>query len=337
MQLHHILDMTAEDCLEPHLKDVLPDDVRMYGERVMLHGLKGRADLNGAVGRCGQYNASKERYEVFLPLHWQIDPILIKPSNLLIAPKVSAEILSKEIFSHCPYPKRFPRVGMCCQFMMKGNDVRSLDGHVIDKILKAPDWDENSKISQVIDSYSGPVSGAAQVVLRKIGLVEPKGRGDLACIVTAAKFPQRLNSRVKDKAKRTETFVSFLRMIKDRDAPRVNAYEKRISSIADDVVSKKCGAWLKIDVKLDSILPTVQREIVVSPNLTLRELHDQILTSCLGWAANCHAYAFRSVPYLVDFDESSLKTLEEVQQLDQLLEGLRDSVWIGPKVRADAA
>ena len=94
-----MLNLTAEDCLEPLLKDVLPDDVAMYGARVKLHGLKGRADLNRVVGRCGQYNASKERYEVFLPLHVQVEPILIRPLNLLIAPKVSADILSKEIFS----------------------------------------------------------------------------------------------------------------------------------------------------------------------------------------------------------------------------------------------
>ena len=59
-------------------------------------------------------------------------------------------------------------------------------------------------------------------------------------------------------------------MIKDRDKPRVSAYEKRLASIEDDVVLDKCGAWLKLDIKLDSILPTVQREIIVSPNLTLR-------------------------------------------------------------------
>ena len=93
-----MLNLTAEDCLEPLLKDVLPDDVAMYGARVKLHGLKGRADLNRVVGRCGQYNASKERYEVFLPLHVQVEPILIRPLNLLIAPKVSADFCRKKSF-----------------------------------------------------------------------------------------------------------------------------------------------------------------------------------------------------------------------------------------------
>lgn len=85
--LHLVLDLTYEDFLKPPCDVVRPnDESTLIGIRVKLHGLQGRKDLNGQVGRCGCWLENKERYQIFLP-SYSGGPVSIsvKASNLRVA------------------------------------------------------------------------------------------------------------------------------------------------------------------------------------------------------------------------------------------------------------
>ena len=73
------------------------------------------------------------------------------------------------------------------------------------------------------------------------------------------------------------------------------------------------------------ISPTIEREIIVSPNITMQELHNQVLSPCIGWHSNFHMYAFLRI------SKASTKydTLEEEDVNEALLMSNREC-WIGP-------
>ncbi len=54
--LHHIIDFSVDDFVTPPCASVVANDAKnLFGVRVRIHGLKGRKDLNGMVGRCGNW------------------------------------------------------------------------------------------------------------------------------------------------------------------------------------------------------------------------------------------------------------------------------------------
>jgi len=329
--LHNMIDLTYEDFLHSGADAVLPNDEQnLLGVRVQLHGLVGRKELNGMVARCGYWMAATERYQVFLPLYESDSSISVKPSNLNLAGPVTPEELARVSITPSAYPRRFPKVGMAVQILNDSTSLRIVRP-LMEEILDAPVWDEDTKLNQLFDSYLGPVSGKAQIILRTIGKIEPKTRSGFACVITAAKFTRPKNSKQAKHAKNMEIYVNFLRDLKERDTVRVQGFEAKVAKVDDSMVLKECGEWLKLTVKLDGVLPPVTRELIISPHVTVRCLHDQVLTAVMGWASNFHAYAFRKIPFIVDELNHDI-SLSSTMKICDSLEVMKESCWMGPKV-----
>lgn len=54
--------------------------------------------------------------------------------------------------------------------------------------------------------------------------------------------------------------------------------------------------WLKMTVKLDGIDPAVRREIIVSPDISLAEVHTQILCPSIGLTPNLYCFQIVIAP-----------------------------------------
>ena len=54
----------------------------LLGKRVRVHGLKGKAELNGSLGIADGYNSAKGRYHILLDSD-PTTPVMLKPKNVV--------------------------------------------------------------------------------------------------------------------------------------------------------------------------------------------------------------------------------------------------------------
>mmetsp|Transcript_20510 Transcript_20510/g.48176 ORF Transcript_20510/g.48176 Transcript_20510/m.48176 type:complete len:1099 (+) Transcript_20510:105-3401(+) len=323
-------DLTHEDFLRPPREQIVPNDSQMIGVRVVLHGLSKR-EMNGKIGRCGKWLSKIKRYQVYLSTNESsiTSSISIKIENLRIAPPASRKDIDDAITSK---PRKFPTVLLVVMITAK------------DRNHSRPVWDEmfdptsGDWLLPSFDSYYGPVSRKAQIILRlmaeeEAGVEKWRSMAVLApnqtlhCAVWPShrdeeKLKRMMGNdtkRIPKMIKSSRLFIDFVRELIDRDKPRVDEFERRVARITDDVVEATCPAHLKLAVKLDGLKPPFSRQLIVSSELTIRELHDQVLAPVMNWQSNYHSYALRVIPR------------PDVSSDEEALEMIGQSVWMGPK------
>ena len=169
------------------------------------------------------------------------------------------------------------------------------------------------------DFYHGPVSGRAQSMLRQF--CSRKG-DELLCTLTATNNSETGSQAAKD----IVIHSNFVKELKEKDECRVNLFEAEIRKIGYSQVSEKFGQWLNIKVQVDGILPAIYRELIVNP-VTLRCLHDQVLSPALGWKNNYHGYAFRKILFAAEGSE-----VFSPKDIQAGIQAMKEGCWIGPKV-----
>lgn len=302
--LHHIIDLGLDDFVTPPCASVEANDAKnLFGVRVRIHGLLGRKDLNGMIGRCGSWLKS-ERYEVFLPLYEsdnKCSSLSVKAENLQIADPVTVENCVDIVTRNQHVNKSLPAI--CFILIRPVSDSRPSLDYITDL---TPIADKN--VMTYLDTYRGPLSSRAYSVIRTMMEPSSNTNGGIYCsLIPQSYFGPDPNK----KAAAIRVYANFIKDLKERDSGRVGSFEASLSEISDAMVEEKCGGWLKIVVQLDGVQPNVRRELLVNPAVTMRALHDQILCPTMGWKSNFHCYAFR-------------KTYENPEKL-------KGSCWIGPR------
>ena len=331
--LHMGIDLTLEDFAKPLCNSVRPnDDSNLLGLRVTLHGLKGRQDLNGAVARCGYWQKKRERYQIFIPPYECGGPVsmFVKASNLLVAKPFdcadTADIVKS--MSRSNSPVSFPLVHMS---LATGNDIfkrRPLD--ILSDI--AVDF---SEVNNWVDCYHGPVSAKAQVLLRTIAMNKASFESDLMCVLIPSnliKNGQGKNTAMgKTQLEHRALFNNFYSKLKERDTVRVKNFEANILRKRLKESNTGIGSWLKLVVIMDGIKPAVRRELIVTPDISMKSLHHQVLCPAIGWSNNFHCYAFRRLRGTVDPGTRKFPKAITTKAVRDSIEMLSEECWVGPK------
>ena len=307
--LHHIIDFSIDDFVQPPCAAVVANDSQnLFGVRVRIHGLKGRKELNGMIGRCGFWLKS-ERYQVFLPVHecgkkW--GSLSVKAENLQIADPVTQENCVDIVTRNQHVSKSFP--GIVFVLIRPVADLRASLDYLTDPKITDPSSSADKNVMTYFDTYRGPLNSRAYSVIRS--MMDPSS--DVGGLICCNLMPQSFfGPNPNKKAAAMNIYSNFVKDLKEKDSCRVGSFEASLSKISDEMVEEKCGGWLKIVVQLDGVQPNVRRELLVNPAVTMRALHDQILCPTMGWKSNFHCYAFR-------------KTYDDPEKL-------KDSCWIGPR------
>lgn len=308
--LHHIIDFSVDDFVTPPCASVVANDEKnLFGVRVRIHGLKGRKDLNGVIGRCGVWLKS-ERYEVFLPLYEgeKCSSLSVKAENLQIADPVTVENCAEVVTRNQMHVnKSFPHI--CFILYRPVADSRpSLDYFTDPTLTDLTSFNADKNVMTYLDTYRGPLSSRAYSVIRT--MMDPSSKKD--GVIYCSLMPQSyFGPNPNKKTVAMSVYANFVKDMKEKDSGRVGSFEASLLEISDAMVEEKCGGWLKIVVQLDGVQPNVRRELLVNPAVTMRALHDQILCPTMGWKSNFHCYAFR-------------KTYDDPEKL-------KGSCWIGPR------
>ena len=72
-------------------------------------------------------------------------------------------------------------------------------------------------------------------------------------------------------------FYNFVRQLASEDSIKVTEFESKIESLEMSELRSLDGKWLKLSVKLDGLHPVVSRDLLVSPDLSMRALHEVVL------------------------------------------------------------
>jgi hypothetical protein len=318
--LHSVVDLTYEDFLAPPVDSVTANnESSMLGVRVKLQGLKSQG-INGQVGRCGFWLPEKERYQVYLHPHSKDGPkaFSVKPSNLKIATPYFETDLDEILTMSSNKQSFFPDVLVA--FVTPGTS--STGKQALLEVFLQNRSIESDAINTVMDSYHGPVARKLQSVLQCVGQRIPGSKNSLGLFL----LPPNLKGQSQSAAdislvKNLENYRNFLIQQKEDDSRRVKHFEAVITSKTskpEESLTDRLGPWLKLVVTLDGIAPDVRREIVVSPDISMQNLYQQVLCPSVGWKKNYHCYAFRRIPH------------EEMSHSDSI-EMLQKECWIGPK------
>jgi len=327
--LHHIIDLTHEDFQDPPCDVVNPNDEEtLLGVRLKLHGLEGRADLNGAIGRCGSWLKEKERYQIFLPSYdCGPCPVSVKPSNLLVAEPFSTqdyessviEIVKSSSKRHSP---AFPAIMMS---VVTPRDISKLKPSLLDSVFSDDESFALEEYINITDTYRGPISRQAHVILKQL---EQNGIGkcigDTFSLILLSAGAKNMSEKGKKAMKAMKPLTNFYKRLKEKDSRRVLEFEKHLKRSCKGV-DLLCE-WFKITVQIDGINPPIEREILVSPGILMQELHHQVLCPSIGWTNNYHAYAFRRIP-----KECVVVSNHTVEEEAKAMNTLNNECWIGPK------
>lgn len=241
------------------------DQQTLLGVRVKLHSLQGKKELNGRVGRCGVWLKKHERYQVFLrDDNGSVISISVKPNNLEIADPVTDE----ELDGTTSLWNKFPTIAisMILPCVDGGKLARPIIEDILDPVVSP------KEVYLFTDIYYGPISRSAQVILRTLPS-EP-----MATDSSGLKFvymPSKDNTGKFTKG--FQLYSNFVKQLALEDSIRVQAFESNIASIKDSTIESVCGKWFKITIELDGLTPRLFRELLVSPEVSMRELHEMIL------------------------------------------------------------
>jgi len=362
-----------------------PNDVSTLGVHVKLVDLKGRSDLNGQVARRGPWLVERQRYEVFLPAYEPSGPaiVAVKPLNIQVAPKWNVDDGQQltGLIQNCVNTNqcsRFPVVSMYMALpdLIDGKQKLSpLDRLELKYPVSSRNTTSKSKKEGVTlfgDTYHGPVSAKAQAVLRAIAVANTTFQHTMSCMflppdITNAtdekvtftttnlpqcKYDSKACKEIQSKLQHRELFIQFYRDLRKTDSQRVKLFEKHLASEKQTASSrtqpihKHPPKWFKLTVSLDGIVPQIQRELIVSPNISMQNLHHQVLCPAIGWTNNFHCYAFRRIYgrqfYHTSTNDSDDETKEGtnpgenrskavLHSMNQACQMMHEECWIGPK------
>ena len=217
--------------------------------------------------------------------------------------------------------EKFPKILM---IIAAQNFSGKVERPPLQEFLDPPRHRIGSRSTLFFDTYYGPVSRRAQAILRTIksvGSSQVMSESILNCMFIAVKVDHPKNPTQVKSADQFKLYSNFVKQVTEEDSIRVSIFERTIATIDDPMVNLVCGKWLKITVQLDGLRPKIRRELLVSPEITIKCLRDQVLCPAFGWKSNYHSYAFRN------------RTDEFEQEPDDAPQILKDECWIGPKVR----
>jgi hypothetical protein len=244
------------------------DEDTAFGHRVILKGLKARPDLNGSTGRCGVWT-DKDRYQVFVPEWEQGGPcnLAVKTANLSYASRISPTNVMKAIES-TPSSRGsiFIPTPTVAASWRTGKDYRRSP---LDLVCDDAEGDSST---MCMDTYHGPLSARADVMLNTVA---SKAGTQFAFLYIHPSQKGRVDTpksrELREKCKLYQRFVETMRR---EDAARVSAWQAELL-LRRDVDS--WGEWVTLKVTIDGISPSVEREIWVSPDITMDRLHHQVL------------------------------------------------------------
>lgn len=246
------------------------DEDTVFGRRVELEGLKSRSDLNGSIGRAGSWISLKGRYQVFVPKWESGGPysVAVRSSNLRFA---SPLMLSPELDEPAVLDTPPPSItGVCVK---STNDLRG----PLDVLLRRKEpTDIAPKSHSLSDSYHGPLTSRVDAILQEVCFQKPGPDNVLNLIYVPAYVREGmkaapLREEMRIKSCRYDEFVAKLMA---EDKPRAKLYETDLRSSRD---KSSWEEWLRLIVTIDGLTPSVERVLVVSPNISMHELHHQIL------------------------------------------------------------
>jgi len=342
--MHIVTDSTLEDYMEPTCKFVKPNDSdEILGLRVKLSNLKGRKDLNGQVGRCGFWLEDKDRYQIFLSSSQRSGPasLSVKASNLLVAKPIDLEEKENLSSSVSVFPEVYMSIGLPQARLSKQSALECLEKN----LLKEKD---DQSLNFYNDTYRGPVSPKAQALLRTIAENGTAFKPTLACLLFHSTQKDSHEESVQkervDRSKKLALFLKFYTSLRECDSLKIEKFEKEILKkrlkhglTADSLGPwfNILGPWLKIVVTLDGICPKIQRELIVSPDISMKDLHHQVLCPAIGWTNNYHCYAFRRI-YGDIFSICNTKALDDNlsafhNAANKSIKMMLNECWIGPK------
>ena len=159
--------------------------------------------------------------------------------------------------------------------------------------------------------------------------------GLLGCMLKSPylRGTKEVDPKMPEMARRNmELYIQFVNDLKAKDCKRVIEFEERVSCLTDAAV-EKCGDWLRVKVSVDGLVPSIWREVLVSPSITMQSFHNQVLCPVMGWKSYNHCYAFRRISAVVY--ECSMFVINQGKSLHDVYisepESIYNEVWIGPK------
>ena len=321
--LHQVVDLSFEDFIQEPPCEMIQDndEFNLFGLRVQLHGLQGSSHLNGQIGRCGFWLSDKKRYEIYLPSK----SMTVKASNLLIAKPYElhdlTNIMSSSSFGIKDHSS--PDIVMLMIVEENATKKQTLMEYFTSNDFISADI-SGTGYNSIMDTYHGPISRRAQAALQNVAIrppsISPMSKSTLALSLVASSKTGGKNGIVNQRKYR-----EFCLEMKERDLHRCKEFEETIFSMKEqrDTSITVVGPWLKLVVTLDGITPVVQREIIVSPDITMQNLYHQVLCPAIGWTSNYHCYAFRRIKGDVDISVSELR--------DESIKMMSNECWLGPK------
>jgi hypothetical protein len=314
--LHQIVDLSFEDFQEPPCESIQDnDESNLFGLRVQLHGLQGSSHLNGQIGRCGYWLPKMERYEIYLPSK----SMSVKASNLLIAKKpCGLHDLPNIISSSGGIDPSSPTVYVMMVVEENALKKQSLMEYFTSNDFMSADINDTG-FHTIMDTYHGPISRRAHAALQNVGKKSPCKSTLMLSLVASPK------TRGKPAIVNQQKYRKFCLEMKEKDAHRCKKFERNIFNMKEqrDTSINIVGPWLKLVVTLDGITPVVQREIIVSPDISMQNLYHQVLCPAIGWTNNYHCYAFRRIKGDFDLSVSELR--------DESIKMMSNECWLGPK------
>jgi Plasmid pRiA4b ORF-3-like protein/Ankyrin repeats (3 copies)/Kelch motif len=291
----------------PSIQD---NDASTLGRRVVLDGLQAKPDLNGKVCRCGVFDVKKQRYQVYLEPERGVAGVVtmaIKSSNLRHADPFDPNDFHS-IFMNQQGQKPTPEIAAAWRTYKRYSTLDTRP-HNLQRIYENEPSD-SSDGAMMCDSYKGPISAEGRAILHGVGLVAPKAQRSISVFYTA-------KSDIRKEAVREghDIFANWVQRVHERDAERSKRFLQNIVAQRKSSgweTDEKKATWLRVDVAVDGIEPSITRSIIVSPLIPIHRLHHQVLAPAFGRQSNCHCYAFR-----------------QCQKFYSLESG---SDWIGPKV-----
>ena len=150
-----------------------------------------------------------------------------------------------------------------------------------------------------IDSYKGPFSAKAFAMLASV----TKFRDTCGQPVQFA--------RVADN---DAAFVAFEKKQRAEGIEKVSLWMQKIRK-------QKKEIYLQLDIACESLVPPVQRSLIVSSNLTMEELSKNVLCPVFNYDGEMHCYGFRRRICYTDKDFDIAAALKAQMEKE---------VWIGP-------
>jgi len=263
-QFHWIRDVCEDDFVREQPIGTLQenDEETTLGRRVVLQGLKARPELNGLIARCGPWLRESGRYHVVIVPQSQARKrqyLSVKPSNLRFA----AHLANEELHGHLQ--GKFEQSDEC--FSPGPLTVSGCWALTGKDFSRSPLLSEEGKAEDYVfcqDTYKGPISARALAMLEFCGERPPNADAHIALVRMHG--TSATTKKAKENAEKSRIWNTFVKKMRLSDSSRVESWQSALLSRRKDSVWTE---WVKLKVTQDGFRPALQRELLVSPQLTI--------------------------------------------------------------------